>query len=401
MNTTLPNVDALVEELDKLYTESVLEYSRITEEEEDEDAFKLPDAILIIDLNSREPIAAFIAPSLGFPSCTFLPVFQKMSKAQQALLMDSKYGFESGKSNQFSRKWTKELLSHCQQLLLQELGMPLEKMNLQVSLTSRSDASERDKFLLLQAAQDAGCKAPQLQLIPTIKAVAIAAFMSHGGLDHDINTETDQEEKWRLDDNVLVICHNGDVIDIQSYSISWAARAEKSAESRLKLEEIVSSNTVDSRRLAEQQFTKWLKGVFGKSFLSGANDLEPNGKLMSAFAEALRNYKPKKCAHYEFPLNIPRPPHDAPYDPIHHRCLVPDNKMREFCEPAIDSLLEGLDDHYTRINSRKKTIDKILFAEPKGFSPYLEDHVTDWGLGMGILSNHRGVFVGFMRQELE
>jgi len=97
MNITLLNVDALVEELDKLYTESVLEYSCVTKEEEDEDVFKLPNAILIIDLNSKEPIAAFIAPSLGFLSCTFLLVFKEMLKAQQELLMNSKYGFESGK----------------------------------------------------------------------------------------------------------------------------------------------------------------------------------------------------------------------------------------------------------------------------------------------------------------
>jgi hypothetical protein len=99
MNITLLNVDALVEELNKLYTESVLEYSRVTKEEEDEDVFKLPNAILIIDLNSKEPIAAFIAPSLGFPSCTFLLVFKEMLKAQQEFLMNSKYGFESGKPN--------------------------------------------------------------------------------------------------------------------------------------------------------------------------------------------------------------------------------------------------------------------------------------------------------------
>jgi hypothetical protein len=134
---------------------------------------------------------------------------------------------------------------------------------------------------------------------------------------------------------------------------------------------------MDSRQLAKRQFIKWLERVFGKLFLSGANNLEPNKKLMSAFAKALRNYKPKKCTYYEFLLNLLRPPYDALYDLIHYCCLVPDSKMREFCEPTIDSLLEGLNDYYTRINNRKKTINKILFAEPKGFSPYLEDYVTD------------------------
>ena len=404
MDKSSPNVKGLVEELDKLYTNSVLEHSRDTEfgEEEDEDANRLPDAILVIDLNSREPLAAFVAPSLGFPKPTFLPVFKSMSKAQEEYLTGSKYDMDSEHSNHFSQDWTKALLSHCQTLLVQELGMSLGKINLQVSVTSRSDASERDKFLLLQAVQDAGYEAPQLQLIPTVKAVAIAAFRGYGEREDDIGTYTRQRETWKLGDNVLAICHNGDVIDIQSYSFSRAAVIEKSVEPRLKLEEIVSGSTVHSRRLAEQQFTKWLENVFGKALLLGPRrSLEPEGELMSAFARAVQDYEPRKHEEYRFPLKIPSPGDNAPYDSDHNCCVVPDSKMQEFCKPTIDSLLDVLDDNHTRMGNREKAIDKILFAEPGGFSPYLKDYVKNWGEGMGIINMQNNLIVGFLEHELK
>jgi hypothetical protein len=403
MDKSSPNVEGLVEELDKLYTNAVLEHSRDTEfgEEEDEDANRLPDAILVIDLNSREPLAAFVAPSLGIPKPTFLPVFKSMSKAQEAYLTDSKYDMDSEHSNQFSQEWTKALLSHCQTLLVQELGMSLEKINLQVSVTSRSDASERDIFLLLQAVQDAGYKAPQLRLVPTVKAVAIAAFRGYGERDDDISTYTRQRETWKLGDNVLVICHNGDVIDIQSYSFSRAAVIEKSVEPRLKLEEIVSGSTVHSRRLAEQKFTKWLENFFGKALLGSRRSLEPEGELMSAFARAVQDYEPRKHEEYRFPLKIPSTAGNAPYDSDHNCCVVPDSKMQEFCKPTIDSLLGVLEDNHTRMGNREKAIDKILFAEPRGFSPYLKDYITDWGRGMGIINMGNDFIVGFMEHELK
>jgi hypothetical protein len=403
MSKPLSDGDELVKELDKLYTDSVLEHSRNAEhgQGEDEEVFKLPDAILVIDLNSREPMAAFVAPSLGISKPRFLPVFKTMSKAHLLYLTESKYDLESGSLNQVNREWTKELLSHCQRLLLEELGMPLERINLQVSLTSRSDVSERDKFLLLQAAQDAGYQAPQLQLIPTVKAVAISGFISHGAGEDDIHAETLKREIWRFGDSVLVICHNGDVIDIQSYSISRGPIVDKSVEPRLKLEEIVSGSTVESRRLAEQQFTAWLEKSFGKSFLPGTKGLEPEGQLLSAFAEELRGYEPKRQKHYKFPLIISSPADDAPYDPLDNCCVVPNSKMREFSMSAIDFLLESLEDNYTRIQNKKKKIDKILFAEPKSCSPYLKDFVTDWGSGMGILSRQTDIFVGLMTHELK
>lgn len=402
MDKSSPNVERLVEELDKHYTNSVLEHSRDTEfrEEEDEDANRLPDAILVVDLNSREPLAAFIAPSLGFPKPTFLPVFKSMSKAQEAYLTGSKYDMDSKHSNQFSQEWTKALLSHCQTLLVQELGKSLEKINLQVSVTSRSDASERDKFLLLQAAQDAGYKAPQLQLIPTVKAVAIAAFRGYGEREDDIGTYSRQRETWKLGDNVLAICHNGDVIDIQSYSFSSAAVIEKSVEPRLKLEEIVSGSAVHSRRLAEQQFIKWLENVFGKELLE-SRSLEPEGRLMSAFARAVQDYEPRKHEEYKFPLKIPSPGGNAPYDSDNNCCVVPDSKMQEFYKSTIDSLLDVLDDNQTRMGNREKAIDKILFAEPGGLSPYLKDYVTNWGEGMGIINMQNDLIVGFLEHELK
>lgn len=162
----------------------------------------------------------------------------------------------------------------------------------------------------------------------------------------------------------------------------------------------MSGSTVHSRQLAEEQFTKWLENVFGKEVL-GSKILEPGGELMSDFVRAVQNYEPRKHKEYRFPLKILLPSGNAAYDSSHNCCVVPDRKMQEFCKPTIDSLLDFLDDNHTRMENKKKAIDKFLFAEPGGFSPYFKDYVTNWGEGMGIISMQNNLTVGFMEHELK
>jgi hypothetical protein len=54
----------------------------------------------------------------------------------------------------------------------------------------------------------------------------------------------------------LLLHYDGDVAEIQSYAVSWAETDGKSAESRLRLEEIAYGDTVDCGKLVEDQFTR-------------------------------------------------------------------------------------------------------------------------------------------------
>jgi hypothetical protein len=391
----------LEKKFDEPSLQSVIEY-RVNDEEVDEDSENAADVIVVFELNSKEPMVAFVARSYGFPECTFLPAAKTMLKTKD---LKPDRSFEGSKSGYVSHEWAKELLSHCRNLLQWELGVSLTELKVQVSFIYRTDASERDKLMLLQAAKDTGYQVPLVRIISVTDVMTVAVFTNGGGLGYHVDTDQIAgTERLMLGNTILTICFNGDIVEIQSYSLSLAATKEKSMDRRLRLEDLVSGDSVDCQKLAEDRFKQWLQEAFGNSFqeLASTNDIGPTGKLMTAFSEARRNYVPKKSAYYDFPLKFPRSLHGVPYNPLTQTCQVSDAKMREFCEPVIDSVLHKIEDHYSRIKSKKNTIDKILFAGPAGISKYLEGHVKEWGLGTAILSSRRSnLIVGYMTEDLK
>jgi hypothetical protein len=402
-----PNMDALAEELDKLSTESVLEYSVFGDA--DLDTNQPPEAFVVIDLNYTEPMAAFIAPSLGIQKPLFLPAFEEMSKAREAFLGVTKPGFEDKKVSGEDLPWTTQFLVHCRDLLQGKTGYELDMSKVQVSLTTRSDVSEIDKVKLLRAAKDVGFKVPQLHVISTVDAVVVAAFLRSGGFKQQEDSRNRQSDGLKIGNTVLVICYDGDIIEIQSYSLSLAAQNKKYDEPRLRLEDIVSGNIVDCKQLAEQKFINWLRESFDSrnqpQMLEAANDMKPNGKLLSQFAKERQNYSYKKKPFYEFSLNLPRGSYGSAYDSARQMCRVPDAKMHNFCDSPVKSFLNNLDEHYSRIQNKKTNIDKILFAGKNHVAGQLDDYITDWGLGEEILAVNTREFsnqiVGRMTMELK
>ncbi len=147
-----------------------------------------PPVLLITDLNSRNPTAAFSAPSLGYPHSKFLPALKAMSKAREAFLTSTKSGPSSSQSSHSSPDWTTEFLSYCYTLLELELGSSLENFKLQISFTARRDASDRNKAMLLEAVKNAGfiiSTGDAVRVVPTVEAVAIEAVRRHVILSHN------------------------------------------------------------------------------------------------------------------------------------------------------------------------------------------------------------------------
>jgi hypothetical protein len=385
--------DALADDLRRLYISS-----SNASGQSGKAVSKPPDVILVVDLNSRFPSAAFIAPSLGHPKCRFLPALQEMSRAREKALTSTEFDPGSSKFDQSGYEWTKDFISHCRRLLQVDLGSPLTDLTVHVSLTSRSDASERDKLKLLEAAERAGFinkTETAIRIVTTIEAATVEAVRRYGypGLNGSTSrtsgTSTYQLEKLKHGDTILVIYYDGDVAEIQSYSLSFPVTAGDSARSRLQLKETVYGETVDCGKLVDEQFTRWLNESFGNSLEElSANDLGTNGQLMTEFAEVRRNYATKRHDLYSLPLALINPPQSAPYNSSRNLCLVHDSKMRRLFEPAVESLLNSLDSHQARIRKKEKTIDKIIFAGASGICPFLEDNIKDWGIGVGILNTN-------------
>jgi hypothetical protein len=348
-----------------------------------------PDILLVVDLNSGNPTAAFNAPALGYSQSRFLPAFKALSKEREAFLTSTKSGLSSSQFINFGEEWKKDFLKHCKTLLQSELGKPLENFNLQVLVTARGDALDRNKAMLLEAVKDAGFiirTDDAVQIFSTVEAATIQLVRRHLTLSHNSNNPKDSH-------NILVFHYDGDVAEIQSYSVSWTDTAGKSTESQLRLEEMVYGDTVDCGKLVDHQFTQWIEKSFGSlvSNLS-ANNTGTYAQLMAKFTETRRGYKIEQSDLYEFPLMLQNPPRGAPYDSSHRICNVRDSEMQEFFEPAIDSLLKTLDDHHARLVSKSKTIDQVIFAGADCISPYVEDLLKDWGIGVGLLNTNIQAF---------
>lgn len=193
--------------------------------------------------------------------------------------------------------------------------------------------------------------------------------------------------------NILVLHYDGDVAEIRSYSVSRTDTAEKSTGSRLRLEEIVYGATVDCGKLVDHQFTHWIEKSFGSSVSNfSANNTGTNAQLMAEFAETRRNYKIEQSNLYEFPLTLQNPPRGAPYNPSRRVCNVRDSEMQEFFGPAIDSLLKTLHNHHARLGPKSKAIDQVIFMGVDHISPYVEDLLKDWGIGVGLLNTNIQAF---------
>lgn len=333
------------------------------------------DIILAVDLNSRYPAAAFIAPCLGYFRCTTLSVLEAMSESKRASFASFKYDPDASKSSQFGPEWTKDFLSHCKALLRLKLGKSLEYLRLQVSLTTRSDTSDRDKAMLAKAAEDAGfCTKDTVQIIPTVEAVTIEAIWDY------LASCTNGAPKFENGDNILVVHYDGEVADIQSYSISLPATARGSTEFRVQMTEMACGETVDWGKMVDKQFTQWMQNEFGNSFLElPAKDTGPNSQFMLEFAKVRREYKVKPSGLYSFPLTLKNPPDHAPYDADRHICQVQDSLMEMFFRSAADSLYESLARHHNTVRTNNMSINKIIFTGIPGNSPYAEQQLIEWG----------------------
>jgi hypothetical protein len=350
--------------------------------------------LLVVDLNSKNPTVAFIAPSLGYSEHEFLPALKAMSKSREAFLTSTKFGLGSPQPCQSSSDWTTDFLSHSRALLRSKIGMPLEDAILEFSFTARGDASDRSKAMLLGAVKAAGFKIntdDAIQIFPTVEAVTIETVR------HQVTKIFDNQSPYpggapKVNHNILVLHYDGDVAEIQSYSVSWEATTGKSAKSRLRLEEIAYGETVDCGEQVDYHFTRWMEERFGNSVSNvSTNNIGTDGGLMAKFAEVRRNYKPGQKDRYIFPLTS----HGASRNPHYHasQVQVQDSEMRGFFDLAMGSLIQSLDDHYARVGQKKKTIGEVIFAGATCIAPYVEDVLKDWGIGVGLLDTNIQAFV--------
>ena len=358
-----------------------------------QDACNPPLVLLVVDLNSRNPTVAFNAPSLGYSEYKFLPALKAMSMTREAFLTSPKSDLSSPRLSQWSSDWTTDFLSHCRALLRSEIRRPLEDVILEFSFIARGDASDRSKAMLLGAVKAAGFKISTedaIQIFSTIEAVTIEAIREHVTKRfHDCSSYLGGAPK--VDYNILVLHYDGDVAEIQSYSVSWKAMTGKFADSRLRLEEIAYGETVDCGKLVDNQFTRWIEKCFGDPVANAStNNMDTNEGLIAEFGEVRRNYKPGQKDRYILPLTT----HGASRNRKNQvsQVQVQDSEMLGFFEPAMDSLLRSLDDHHARVGQKKKNIDEVIFAGTKDIAPYVEDHLKDWGIGVGLLDTNIQAF---------
>jgi hypothetical protein len=331
------------------------------------------DIILAVGLTYRYPTAAFIAPCLGFFKCTNLPVLTGLSQSKKAYFVSSKHDPEDLKFGQFSPKWTKNFLSHCKSVLQLKLGKSMDFLRLQVSFTTRKDTSDLDKLLLAKAAEETqfSTHTTRVQIIPIIEAVTIEAIwkcLASGA------------PKFKNGDNILALHDDGEVIDIQSYSISLPATVEGSNKFQFQMTEMACGETLNWGKLVDQQFTQWMQNKFGNSFLQlSEKDTGPNSRLMLEFAKVRRGYQTQSGGVYNFPLTLRQPPDHAPYDSDCHICQVQDSQMEMFFRSAADSLYRSLTKHHNRVSNNSIRINKIFLFAPPDNSRYMEQQLLEWG----------------------
>jgi hypothetical protein len=126
--------------------------------------------------------------------------------------------------------------------------------------------------------------------------------------------------------------------------------------------------------------------------IRSSKESSPGKQLMTEFAKVYRNYKSDPGNRYEFPLRLQSPIDGTPYDSHRHLCLVQDADIRKFFEPAMKSLLQSLDNHYSRLRQRGKAINRVIFVAADGISPYVESYVQHWTRGVGRLETNIQVF---------
>ena len=331
------------------------------------------DITLAIDISGWRPAAAFIAPSFGFTQCRFLPVIESMSKAKESSLTRR----TQARSHKTELHWATEFLQHCHYLLESELGRPLKGMSRQISLTTQGDASEGAKAALLKAAEASGfitSSEGAAVIVPAIEALTVGAVMDHliSTPSSGLSTPTFQ---IRPGDNILTIHFSGDLINMQSYSVSRTEANDDALGDRVILEETICGCVVNCGKIIDNEFIDWCKKS-QKDHQS--SDFQPYSTLMVQFAEFRRNYEPEKQNHFQLipaSNNTPRQP-----------WRLSDQSMSKLFQPGMDFLISSLDKQLNDTLGKSKTINQILFAGLENASPYLEWHVKDWGIGAGILN---------------
>jgi hypothetical protein len=354
-----------------------------------EDKPKPAEVILAVDLNSGYPAAAFLAPSLGYPQLTPLPAFEKMSKAREAELLTSRsfsqYDPDGSKSGQLGRDWIRHFLALCLRLLRERFGDNLANIRLQISLTARSDISDWEVAVLVKTTEAAGFSTiadHAIQVVPISEAAAIAAvkrYLYIGG---------PESPRLKYGDNILLLHFDGDMLDIQSYSLSAG-----STKAGFRMEGLAAGQTINCRKMVDEQFIKWLEATFGSSFSRlSSRDTDRGSRLMSEFTRVRRKYDAGVDEVYNFPLILTNPPRGSPYDSGRCNIQLQDSQMEDFFETATTTIWDKLHDHRAKIG-KDININKIVFAGEKNVSPYVENHILDWGESTGILTAQTNIQV--------
>ncbi|KAH6723219.1 hypothetical protein BKA61DRAFT_663953 [Leptodontidium sp. MPI-SDFR-AT-0119] len=345
--------------------------------------------LLVVDLNSRNPVAAFTAPSLGYPKAVFIPALKMMSKMTEKSLLGTDSGHFKPAASYADIDWTTKFLSCCRTHLKSAISIPLEDVIMEFSFTARSDVSDRSKAMLVEAIRAADFKVRTedvVQIIPSIEAVTIdtvrcllATHSDSPPLRHDL--------KPRMKYHILVLHYDGDVAEIQSYSVSGDPRTKsdisKSDTPGFRLKELVYGQTVDHGKLIDYHFKHWLKEHHPTLNPSTPKD-RTDGGLLDDFASLRRTYNPgqKDWHHFSVAKQVRKDKSETQISEL----WIEDKHMNQFFGQATDSLIQNLDDHHDRVSQIRNSFDEVIYGGPKGSSRYVEAALKDWGIGNGIIN---------------
>ncbi|KAL5329911.1 hypothetical protein ACEPPN_003431 [Leptodophora sp. 'Broadleaf-Isolate-01'] len=216
-----------------------------------------------------------------------------------------------------------------------------------------------------------------VQIIPSIEAVTIdtvrrllATHSDSPTLRHDLEP--------RMKYHILVLHYDGDVAEIQSYSVSGDPKTKsdisKSDTPGFRLKELVYGQTVDHGKLIDHHFKHWLKEHYPTLNPSTPKD-RTDGGLLDDFASLRRTYNPgqKDWHHFSVAKQVRKDKSETEIFEL----WIKDKHMNQFFGQAMDSLIQNLDDHHDRVSQIRKTFDEVIYGGPKGSSRYVEAALKD------------------------
>ncbi|KAH7355013.1 hypothetical protein BKA65DRAFT_232656 [Rhexocercosporidium sp. MPI-PUGE-AT-0058] len=356
----------------------------------EKDAHSRHSMLLVVDLNSRSPVAAFTAHSLGYPKIAYIPALEIMSKTTEKSLLRTEYDDGKPAASDADMNWTRKFLSCCRMYLQSTISLPLEDILIEFSFTARSDASDRSKAMLLEAVKAANFKIRTedvIQVIPSVEAVAIET-VRHLLMKRSESGPSSPDSESQKTYHILVLHYDGDVVEIQSYSVS-AVTAMKSVTSGFRMEELTYGQIVDHGKLVNEHFTEWLKDHYPTVDPSTSKS-STGGGLMDEFANLRRCHNPGQIEWHH--LTIAKQTRKDKSEDQVSEVWLEDQHMSQFFDQATESLIQSLDDHQARVNQVKKTFNEVIYGGAQGSSRYVEAALKDWGIGTGIINTNLQVF---------